>query len=164
MKKPYFARNMLLWFLAILAVSGAAHAASTTIWGSTSRSPAVITMRLPVDIGSSSGPGYLTVGNLNTYVQANAPGSNRNILFNSGGAVGFSANFLWNNATNTLTTSHLTVEGVTSTGAQGTGNIMFSSASTCTNCSMVNANLGTPSVLSLANAAGLLLAGGGTGL
>lgn len=41
---------------------------SQTIWGGTARAPAVSTMRIPVDINSSSGPGYLTVGDLSTFV------------------------------------------------------------------------------------------------
>ncbi len=43
---------------------------SQTIWGSTDRGPAGGTMRFPVDINSSSGPGYLTVTELSVFMWA----------------------------------------------------------------------------------------------
>ncbi len=43
---------------------------SQTIWGSTDRGPATGTMRFPVDINSSSGPGYLSVTELSVFMWA----------------------------------------------------------------------------------------------
>lgn len=53
---------------------------------------------------------------------------------------------------------HVLLEGVTSTGATGTGNLVFSSSPT-----LVTPALGTPSALVLTNATGLPLASGVTG-
>ncbi len=67
-------KKFLAGLLAFCLIIGAADA-GTTIWGSTDRGPAVGTMRFPVDTGSSSGPGYLSVSEVNTYVGANFPSS-----------------------------------------------------------------------------------------
>lgn len=45
---------------------------SQSIWGATDRGPAVGTMRFPVDINSSSGPGYLTVTEVTTFASTAA--------------------------------------------------------------------------------------------
>lgn len=41
---------------------------SQSIWGATDRGPAAGTMRLPVDTGASSTPGYLTVTEMASFV------------------------------------------------------------------------------------------------
>ncbi len=56
-------------------------------------------------------------------------------------------------------TGHTTFEGVTSTGATGTGNLVYSTSPT-----LVTPNLGTPSAVTLTNATGLPIATGVSGL
>ena len=68
-----------------------------------------------------------------------------------------SATIARTDAANTFT-GHQTIEGVTSTGATGTGNLVYSASPTLTTPA-----LGTPSALVLTNATGLPLGGGGTG-
>ncbi len=68
----------------------------------------------------------------------------------------------------TLTvTGHTTFEGVTSTGATGTGGLVYSSAGTLTNATFVNPALGTPASGVLTNATGYTiphLSGAGSGV
>src|SRR5665213_2473943 len=59
----------LLAFLAVFTMLSAPTQAATAIWAATSRAPAADTMRLPVDTSSSSGPGYLAVSDLKTYIE-----------------------------------------------------------------------------------------------
>jgi len=68
-----------------------------------------------------------------------------------------SATIARTDAANTFT-GHQTIEGVTSTGATGTGNLVYSASPMLTTPA-----LGTPSALVLTNATGLPLGGGGTG-
>src|SRR6202012_3834683 len=51
--------RIVLLLLALVVLSNRAEAASQSIWGSTYRGPGTATMRFPVDISSSSSPGYL---------------------------------------------------------------------------------------------------------
>ena len=60
---------MRIMVLALALLASVAN--GVTIWGSTSRSPAGGTERIPVDTSSSSAPGHLTVANIGTWVWAN---------------------------------------------------------------------------------------------
>lgn len=58
----------ILLLLAIFAFPAATYAASQSIWGSTDRGPVVSTYRLPVDTSISSGPGYISIAEVITYL------------------------------------------------------------------------------------------------
>lgn len=60
-----------LSLVALLALTAAHTANATSIWGSTDRGPALGAYRMPVDTGSSSSPGYISVTELQTYMGAN---------------------------------------------------------------------------------------------
>lgn len=62
-------KNLLIFALLMVVAMPSAWAVS--IWGATDRSPATATMRFPVDTSSSSGPGYLDMLDVSTYVNAN---------------------------------------------------------------------------------------------
>lgn len=81
-------RNKLQLVLTVIFIclfSAAAYAVS--IWGASDRAPATGTMRLPVDTTSSSSPGYLEVQDIVDLTYASGVGSNRQIIFNSGGTL-----------------------------------------------------------------------------
>jgi hypothetical protein len=104
----------------------------------------------------TTGTGVLTLGagktlsNSNTLTLAGTDGTT--MTFPS-----TSATVARIDASNTFT-GHQTIEGVTSTGATGTGNIVFSSSPT-----LVTPALGTPSAVVLTSATGLPLTTGVTG-
>lgn len=58
----------LFLILTLLLFPVAAYAASQSIWGSTDRGPVVSTYRLPVDTSISSGPGYISIAEIITYL------------------------------------------------------------------------------------------------
>lgn len=69
-----------------------------------------------------------------------------------------SATIARTDAANTFT-GHQTIEGVTSTGATGTGQLVFDTAPTLASPVLTTPNLGTPSALTLTSATGLPIAG-----
>lgn len=66
MKK--FAQSILAILLSFSLVASDAQAASQSIWGATDRGPVQGTYRMPVDTGASSGPGYVSAGELQTFM------------------------------------------------------------------------------------------------
>ncbi len=66
--------------LAVLFTPLAAYAASQSIWGSTDRGPVQGTYRIPVDTSSSSGPGYITPTELDTFLGISVTAGTPNIV------------------------------------------------------------------------------------
>ena len=75
--------------------------------------------------------GTTLLGSGDLVVITPAAGANTQLQFNNSGALGASANLTFNGTTLTIN-GHLSAEGVTSTGATGTGSLVFSASPTIT--------------------------------
>lgn len=118
MKKIHILFILLTIFLLIAFIGKAM--AQTAIWDATDRTPATATMRLPVDINTSSPPGYIDVLDINNFVIANPPGTDSQVFFNDQGSWSADAGFLFNSTSNDLTlTGNINVTDICDEGAAG---------------------------------------------
>lgn len=67
-------KHLLKVFIASLVLFSVTAYAATSIWNATDRGPAQSTYRIPVDTSSSSGPGYVDIADISTYIIGKSTG------------------------------------------------------------------------------------------